>query len=80
VLVFILVLLLVAAILGILGWVIKVAAVIVLSTILALVIFVWLIWWMVKRETRKYLDAGEQQRQRRVYDAEGHVRRNELPD
>ena len=81
-LVFVLVLLLIAAVLGILGWVIKVTAVLVLSAILAVVFLGTLLWWMVKKEARQYLDAasGNPGKPRQVYEAEGKIRRPELPE
>ena len=80
--VFVLILLLIAAALGILGWVIKVTAVLVLSAILAVVFIGALLWWMVKKETRRFMDGGANNpgKSRQVYDTEGKIRRPELPE
>jgi hypothetical protein len=91
---FILVLLLLAAIFGVLGTVLKVTAVIILSIILAVLILGWLAWWGLKRQvrlqTKRYVDgtradgpppvAGEPGASGQVYDAEGHIVRPELPE
>ena len=78
-LVFVLILLLIAATLGVLGAVLKFTAVLVLSLTLATVISIAFVWWLVKRQTRRYI--GSTQRQtRQVYDAEGRVLRPDLPD
>ena len=53
--VFILIVLLIAAIFGVLGAVLKIAAAIILGTILAAVFFVALIWWAWKRQTRRFM-------------------------
>jgi len=78
-LVFVLILLLVAAVLGILGAVLKFTAVLVLSLTLATVISVAAVWWFVKRQTRRYIDSFKPST-RRVYDAEGRVHRPDLPE
>ena len=78
-LVFVLILLLIAAVLGILGAVLKFTAVLILSLTLATIICVALVWWAVKRQTRRYIDSIKP-KARQVYDAEGHVKRPDLPD
>ena len=78
-LVFVLILLLIAAVLGILGAVLKFTAVLVLSLTLAMVISVALVWWFAKRQTRRYI-ASVKPPTRQVYDAEGRVLRPDLPE
>lgn len=81
--VFILILLLIAAIFGVLGTVLKVTAILVLSGILAVVIIGWLIWWAVRRQTRRYIQQVQDQQPGKTgqaYDAEGRVRKPELPE
>jgi len=53
--VFILIVLLIAAIFGVLTAVLKLAAVIILGTILAVVFFGALIWWAIRRQTRRFM-------------------------
>ena len=50
--VFVLILLLLAAVFGVLGAVLKVAAVLVLSVVLAVTVSVALVWWGLKRGAR----------------------------
>ncbi len=50
----VLILLLLAAIFGILGAVLKVTAILVISIVLALCILAAIGWWMVKRKARTY--------------------------
>jgi len=78
-LVFVLILLLIAAVLGILGSVLKFTAVLVLSLTLATVIAVAALWWLAKRQTRRYIDSAKP-KTRRVYDAEGRVLGPDLPE
>ena len=51
--VFILILLLLAAIFGVLGAVLKVAAVLILSAFLAVAVLAGLAWWALKRKARQ---------------------------
>lgn len=78
-LVFVLILLLIAAVLGILGAVLKVTAILVLSLTLATVLSIAAIWWFAKRQTRRYF-ASIKPKARQVYDAEGRVVRPDLPE
>ncbi len=77
-LVFVLILLLMAAVLGVLGAVLKVTAVLILSLFLATAISIAAVWWFVKRQTRRYIDSVKP-KPRQVYDAEGRVKRPDLP-
>jgi NADH:ubiquinone oxidoreductase subunit 6 (subunit J) len=52
--VFILILLLLAAIFGVLGAVLKVAAIIVFSVVLAVAVLVAFAWWAIKRQAREF--------------------------
>ena len=72
-LVFLLILLVLAAAAGVLGAVIKATLVLVLSLILAVVLLVWIGTWYAKHRMREfrraYQDRGEQDRRRReAYD------------
>jgi membrane protein implicated in regulation of membrane protease activity len=78
-LVFVLVLLLIAAALGVLGAVLKFTIVVVLSLALAIVISVAAIWWFAKRQTRRYVDSTRS-KTRQVYEAEGRVLRPDMPE
>jgi len=77
--VFVLILLLIAAVLGVLGAVLKFTAVLVLSLTLATVISIAIVWWAVKRQTRRYIESTKPET-RQVYDTEGRVLRPDLPD
>jgi len=78
--VFILILLLLAAIAGVLGTVLKIAFALILATILAVVVVASLFWWAVKRQMRKVVDGtapggtGRVWYGGRVYDTRGEVR------
>lgn len=77
--VFILILLLLAAIAGVLGTVLKIAFALILATILAVVVVASLFWWAVKRQMRKVVDGTAPGTGRvwyggRVYDTRGDVR------
>jgi small-conductance mechanosensitive channel len=52
--VFVLILLLLAAIFGVLGAVLKVAAVIIFSVTLSVVVLAALAWWAIKRQARAF--------------------------
>lgn len=77
-LVFVLILLLMAAVLGILGAVLKVTAVLILSLFLATAISIAAVWWFVRRQTRRYIDSVKP-KTRQVYDTEGRVKWPDLP-
>lgn len=77
-LVFVLILLLMAAVLGVLGAVLKVTAVLILSLFLATAISIAAVWWFVRQQTRRYIDSVKP-KTRQVYDTEGRVKRPDLP-
>jgi threonine/homoserine/homoserine lactone efflux protein len=64
----ILVLLLLAALLGVLGAVLKVALVLTLGFVLAVIVLAWGAWWWLKRRVREFereVDRERQERDRR---------------
>lgn len=78
--VFILILLLLAAIVGVLGTVLKIAFALVLAVILAVVVLGAFFWWAVKRQMKQVVGqtgpGGRTGVRRRanVHDAEGRIR------
>lgn len=78
--VFILILLLLAAIAGVLGTVLKIAFALILATILAVVVIGALFWWAVKRQMKKVVEGtGSSGTTRtwyggKTYDTQGKVR------
>lgn len=87
---FILILLLLAAIFGVLGTVLKVTAVLFLSLILTITLLVALGWWAIKRQMREYATgqrgAPGQAAPRPpggsgdVVDTQGRIKRDGLPE
>ena len=85
--VFVLILLLLAAIAGVLGTVLKIAFALILAVILAIVILGALFWWAVKKQMRKVVDqtgpggTTKVWYRTNVYDTGGRVRgQQEGPD
>jgi hypothetical protein len=75
---FILILLLIAAALGVLGEVLEVAVMLVLGTLLAVVIVIWGGWWYLRYRMRRFIrdvdrELDRQDRRGRAYPAEGSV-------
>lgn len=71
--VFLLIVLLIAATFGILGAVLKAALVLILGLVLAVVTLGAIAWWMLKRQARRFFEGPSRSRSG-AYDAEGHVK------
>lgn len=73
---FVLILLLLAAALGVLGAVVKVAVVLVLSAIIAVAILVWGTWWYLRYRMHRFArevqaEADRRARRERAYPVDG---------